>query len=227
MRRFTLITAVVFCSRSWISASEFQTVEVQQEVTLQCSNISAYPTQTDWFRVVNKTKPSCVSSMYRSDSEASFCHGFRNRNFNMSSNVSFVFLQIKRVDLSDAGLYFCGFYINGHTVISNAVELRIQDNETSEQEDCNKTDHESSGTTNLTTIALGALTGLLTLVVVILVLKIWKSQKAAGEQKENNKNMSSDNLNYAALNFQKKAKRSCRPVAQRELEPHVVYAATR
>ncbi|XP_003450401.1 uncharacterized protein LOC100695580 [Oreochromis niloticus] len=229
MRRFTLITAVVFCSRSWISATEFQTVEVQhgEEVTLQCSNISTYPTQTDWFRVVNQTKPSCVSSMYGSDSEASFCHGFRNRNFNMSSNVSFVFLQIKRVDLSDAGLYFCGFYISGHTVISNAVELRIQDNEPREEEDFNKTDHESSGMTNHAIIALGGLTGLLTLVVVILVLKIWKSQKAAGEQKENNKNMTSDNLNYAALNFQKKTKRSCRPVAQRELEPHVVYAATR
>lgn len=103
-------------------------MEVQHgdEVTMQCSNISAYPTQTDWFRVVNKTKPSCVSSMYGSDSEASFCHGFRNRNFTMSSNVSFVFLQIKRVDLSDAGLYFCGLYISGHTVISNAVELRIE-----------------------------------------------------------------------------------------------------
>uniref|UniRef100_A0A3Q4GTT8 Ig-like domain-containing protein n=1 Tax=Neolamprologus brichardi TaxID=32507 RepID=A0A3Q4GTT8_NEOBR len=216
MRRFTLITAVVFCSRSWISASEFQTVEVQDgdEVTLQCSNISAYPTQTDWFRVVNKTKPSCVSSMYGSDSEASFCHGFGNRNFNMSSNVSFVFLQIKRVDLSDAGLYFCGFYISGHTVISNAVELRIQE--------------EPSGTTNLIIIALGGLTGLLTLVVVILVLKIWKSQKGECLTKYPDfQNMTSDNLNYAALNFQKKTKRSCRPVTQREQEPHVVYAATR
>uniref|UniRef100_A0A3Q2WX47 Ig-like domain-containing protein n=1 Tax=Haplochromis burtoni TaxID=8153 RepID=A0A3Q2WX47_HAPBU len=127
MRSFVLITALIFCSLSWISVSgsEFQTVEVQDgdEVTLQCSNISAYPTQTDWFRVVNKTKPSCVSSMYGSDSEASFCHGFRNRNFNMSSNVSFVFLQIKRVDLSDVGLYFCGLYISGHTVISNASSL--------------------------------------------------------------------------------------------------------
>uniref|UniRef100_A0A3P9BG85 Ig-like domain-containing protein n=1 Tax=Maylandia zebra TaxID=106582 RepID=A0A3P9BG85_9CICH len=118
MRSFILITALSLCSLSWISTSEFQTVEVQHgdEVTLQCSNISAYPTQTDWFRVVNKTKPSCVSSMYGSDSEASFCHGFRNRNFNMSSNVSFVFLQIKRVDLSDAGLYFCGLYIKSSLV---------------------------------------------------------------------------------------------------------------
>uniref|UniRef100_A0A3Q4GMG4 Ig-like domain-containing protein n=1 Tax=Neolamprologus brichardi TaxID=32507 RepID=A0A3Q4GMG4_NEOBR len=124
-----LIFSLLFVS-GWIfvSGSEVHTVTVQpgEDVTLQCSNISAYPTQTDWFRVVNKTKPSCVSSMYGSDSEASFCHGFGNRNFNMSSNVSFVFLQIKRVDLSDAGLYFCGFYISGHTVISNAVELRIQ-----------------------------------------------------------------------------------------------------
>lgn len=40
-------------------------------------------------------------------------------------------------------------------------------------------------------------------------------------------NLSLDDLNYAALSFQTKAKRSWRPATQRELEPHVVYAATR
>uniref|UniRef100_A0A3Q4GRQ7 Immunoglobulin domain-containing protein n=1 Tax=Neolamprologus brichardi TaxID=32507 RepID=A0A3Q4GRQ7_NEOBR len=190
MRRFTLITAVVFCSRSWISASEFQTVEVQHrdEVTLQCSNISAYPTQTDWFRVVDKTKPSCVSSMYGSDT--SFCDGFRNGKFNMSSNNTSVFLKITQVALSDVGLYFCGFYVNKHTVISNAVELRIQ----------------------------GKLVGR-TLVFQVSVLPLCKYSVF--------QNVSSDDLNYAALNFQKNVQRNRRPVTQRELEPHVVYAATR
>lgn len=39
--------------------------------------------------------------------------------------------------------------------------------------------------------------------------------------------MNSDDLNYAALSFQTKAKRSRRPATQREPEPNVVYAATR
>lgn len=111
-----------------VSGSGFQTVEVQpgEEVTLQCTNISNHQTQADWFKVINQTKPTCVSSMFESRGSASFCDGFQNGKFIMSSNITFVFLQIKQVNLSDVGLYFCGFYTNKHTVISDAVELRIQ-----------------------------------------------------------------------------------------------------
>ncbi|XP_034712772.1 uncharacterized protein LOC117934845 isoform X4 [Etheostoma cragini] len=195
MRSFTLISALLLCSLSWISvsASESHTVDVQSggDVTLMCSNISKTPTQTEWFRLINRNKPSCVSSMYGSDSEASLCDEFQNR-FEMSSKISTVFLQIKRVDLSDSGLYFCGFYKDGHTVIANATYLKVQ-------------------------------------VVIVLAVKIRKLQTAVIEeqQPERNKDLVSDELNYAALNFQAKPKRSRRPASERELEPHVVYAATR
>ncbi|XP_065326335.1 uncharacterized protein LOC134624080 [Pelmatolapia mariae] len=241
MRSFVLSTALFLSSLSWISASgsEFQTVEVQlgEEVTLKCSNISSHPTQTDWLKIINRTKPSCIAAMYGSQGKASFCDGFRNGKFNMSSNNTSVFLKITQVDLSDVGLYFCGFYVNKHTVISNAVELRIQGGETNEEEDF-KTESkiiESERITDLISIILGSLAGLLTIVIIILVLKIWKLQKvkqwaatkqAPGEQCVGT-NVSSDDLNYAALNFQKKVQRSRRPVTQREPEPHVVYAATR
>ncbi|XP_034713260.1 uncharacterized protein LOC117935233 [Etheostoma cragini] len=129
MRSFTFVTDLLLCSLSWISvsASESHTVEVQSggDVTLMCSNISKTPTQTEWFRSIKRTKPSCVSSMNQSDSKALFCDGFQNR-FEMSSNISTVFLQIKRVELSDSGLWFCGFYMDGHTVISNAIYLKVQ-----------------------------------------------------------------------------------------------------
>ncbi|CAI5672384.1 unnamed protein product [Oreochromis niloticus] len=230
MRSFVFSTALFLSSLSWISVSgsEFQTVEVQlgEEVTLKCSNISSHPTQTDWFKVINRTKPSCIAAMYGSQGKASFCDGFQNGKFNMSSNNTSVFLKITQVDLSDVGLYFCGFYVNKHTVISNAVELRIQGGETNEEEDF-KTEKESGRMTHLISTILGGLAGLLTIVVIILVLKIWKLQKVAEQEPKINKNMSSDDLNYAALNFQKKVQRNRRPVTQREVEPHVVYAATR
>ncbi|XP_053199542.1 uncharacterized protein LOC128383988 [Scomber japonicus] len=218
MKRFTFTTAFLLCSLSWISVSvsESQTVEVQpgKEVTLQCSNSSKSPTLTGWFRVVNRTKASCIASMYGSDSKASLCDGFQNAKFDMTSNMSTVFLKIKQVDSSDSGLYFCGFYIGTNTVIADVTELHIQE--------------ESDGI-NLMSVILGAVTFLLTMIIIILAVKIRKLQTAAkGEpQPERNKNLGSDDLNYAALNFQPKAKRTRRPATEREKELSVVYAATR
>ncbi|XP_050931574.1 uncharacterized protein LOC108881999 isoform X8 [Lates calcarifer] len=231
MGSFILITALFLYSYNWISVSvsETQTVEVQlgQEVTLLCPNISKHPTQTDWFRLVNRTEVSCVSAMYKSDGEASFCDGFQNR-FEMSSNITTVFLKIKRVDFSDSGLYFCGFYINAHTVISNTVHLNVQDGDFDNEVDF-KTEKTPDGITNLMTVVLGALTVFLTIVIIVLAVKIRKLQTAVNEepQTERNKNLGSDDLNYAALSFQSKAKRKRRPPSERELEPNVVYAATR
>uniref|UniRef100_A0A4W6CW77 Ig-like domain-containing protein n=1 Tax=Lates calcarifer TaxID=8187 RepID=A0A4W6CW77_LATCA len=233
MGSFILITALFLYSYNWISVSvsETQTVEVQlgQEVTLLCPNISKHPTQTDWFRLVNRTEVSCVSAMYKSDGEASFCDGFQNR-FEMSSNITTVFLKIKRVDFSDSGLYFCGFYINAHTVISNTVHLNVQDGDFDNEVDFKTESKETpDGITNLMTVVLGALTVFLTIVIIVLAVKIRKLQTAVNEepQTERNKNLGSDDLNYAALSFQSKAKRKRRPPSERELEPNVVYAATR
>uniref|UniRef100_M4AB82 Ig-like domain-containing protein n=1 Tax=Xiphophorus maculatus TaxID=8083 RepID=M4AB82_XIPMA len=100
------------------------TVDVHpgEDITLSCSNISPSPTQTDWFRVVHGTKPSCISSMYGAEGEPSYCDGFHREKFIMSSNKTVFFLQIKQVDLMDSGLYFCGFYVKKHTVIGRATE---------------------------------------------------------------------------------------------------------
>ncbi|KAK2862706.1 hypothetical protein Q5P01_002239 [Channa striata] len=222
MRSF-VISALLLFSYSWISVSgsETHTVEVQcgKEVTLLCSNISKIPTQTDWFRLANGTKPHCISSMYGVDTEASYCDGFQH-GFNMTSNISAVFLKIKRVDLSDSGLYFCGFYIDTHTVISTSIHLNVQ---------VLKEKEEPVGMKNPMTVILGALTVFLTIVIIVLALKIRRLQTAVTEepQPKPNKNLSSDDLNYAALRFQPKPKRNCRPATARDLEPNIVYAATR
>ncbi|XP_076738862.1 uncharacterized protein LOC105941419 isoform X4 [Maylandia zebra] len=203
MRSFVLIKALIFCSLRWIfvSGSEVHTVTVQrgEDVTLQCSNISTSPTHTEWFRVINTTKTSCISSMFGSHGQASFCNGFQNGKFNMSSNVTSVFLKMTEVGLSDVGLYFCGFYMDLHIIISNAVELRFEGGETNDEEF--KTEESER--------------------------MIHPMNIIPDPQPGNIKNKSSDDLNYAAMSIQTKLKRSRRPATHRELESHVVYAATR
>ncbi|XP_029382666.1 uncharacterized protein LOC115059185 isoform X2 [Echeneis naucrates] len=140
MRLFTLITASFLCCIGWISVSESRTVDAQSggDVTLLCSNISQETTQTDWFRLINGTKATCVSSMYRPDGPTSFCKGFEH-GFEMSTNVTMIFLKIKRVNLSDSGFYFCGFYRDQHTVIAETTYLNVQgDSESDELEDSDR-----------------------------------------------------------------------------------------
>uniref|UniRef100_A0A669E816 Uncharacterized LOC109194318 n=1 Tax=Oreochromis niloticus TaxID=8128 RepID=A0A669E816_ORENI len=230
MRSLILITALFQCTISWISVSgsEFQTVEVQsgEEVALQCSNISRSSTHTEWYRVVNRATLSCIASMYGSNGQALFCDGFQNGKFNMTSNNVAVFLQIKPVDLSDAGLYFCGFFLDYHIIISTTVELRIQGGETSEGEDF-KTEENCNRMTQPLSILLAGLTGLLTMVVIILVLKIRKLQTAPQQQPEqSSENVDSVYLNSAALRLHPQTPRSRRPAIETQVEIHVVYAAS-
>ena len=111
---FFLLSAFV---SGWISASvsQYQTVEAQpgEEVTLQCNNISKYDTQTFWSRLVNRTKISCVVVIYRYGGNVTVCDGYEKGKFEMKSNISTVFLNIKKVDSSDSGLYYCGLLMNG------------------------------------------------------------------------------------------------------------------
>ncbi|XP_030285743.1 uncharacterized protein LOC115589154 [Sparus aurata] len=227
------MTSLLLCSLSWISVSgsESHTLEVRtgDEVTLLCSSLATSPTQREWFRVVNRTKPHCISSVYGSDSKVSFCDGFQNGKFEMSSNVSTVSLKIKQVDLSDTGLYFCGFYIKTHTVISTATYLNVQDDSLDDEDSFHTLREERDRMPNIMCLILGGLTVLLTIFIIALAVKIQKLQTALneGEQPGGNKNMGSDDLNYAAVRFQAKPKRNRRPASEREMEPHVVYAATR
>uniref|UniRef100_A0A4W6D5V8 Ig-like domain-containing protein n=1 Tax=Lates calcarifer TaxID=8187 RepID=A0A4W6D5V8_LATCA len=215
---------------TWISVSvsESQTVEVQsgEDITLLCSITSTAPTHTFWSKLYNKTKISCISSMYGSEGKASFCDGFQNGKYEMSSNISTISLKIKQVDVSDSGLYLCGFYMSGHTRLT-VTDLNVQ----------GKIEfnlmiflvEEPDGIAKLTSMILGAVTVFLVMVVIGLAVKYRKRETAHNEEEHSpqKQNPVSDDLNYAALSFQSKAKRKRRPPSERELEPNVVYAATR
>ncbi|XP_068444516.1 uncharacterized protein [Clinocottus analis] len=222
MKNFTFIAALSLCSFGWVcvSGSDGQLVEVQAggEVTLLCSNTSLFDSVALWFRVVDRSNASCISVMLNS-APASYCPGFQNGNYKMRTNISTLFLTIKKVDLSDSGLYICGIYTGSFcytfTVIRLNIEGEPRDDGDSECNACNRT-------FTLASVIPSVLSVLLAVVIVGLVVRNRKLQTAHEEEPhpEQREDLGSDELNYAAVAFRPKAKR-------REPEPHVVYAATR
>uniref|UniRef100_A0A671Y127 Ig-like domain-containing protein n=1 Tax=Sparus aurata TaxID=8175 RepID=A0A671Y127_SPAAU len=180
----------------WISASvsQYQTVEAQpgEEVTLLCNNVSRYDTQTFWSRLVNRTKIN----------EVKVCDQYEKGKFEMKSNISTVFLNIKKVDSSDSGLYYCGFFISG-TPILTPIHLK-----------CDRLAIKTS-------VILGALTVVLVLVIFGLVVENRKLQTGTSS------NLLSDQLEDAALSFYPTPVRSRRPASEREVETRVIYSASR
>ncbi|CAI5672353.1 unnamed protein product [Oreochromis niloticus] len=207
---------VLLCTFSWISvlAFEFHYMEVQpdEEVTLQCSNLSSHHVHLFWFRMTNRPSASRISSMVSPDKNASFSEGFQNGKFNMTSNTSVLFLEIKQVDSSDSGLYFCGEPNSEKLIVYGATNLKVQEGRSQ----------------NPSTMILGSLTVFLLLVIIGLIIKIRKLHTAEddGQNPQHSENVESDAMNYAALSFPHRAKLRS-PVPQRELESNVVYAATR
>uniref|UniRef100_A0A3P8TI34 Ig-like domain-containing protein n=1 Tax=Amphiprion percula TaxID=161767 RepID=A0A3P8TI34_AMPPE len=165
MRNFTLVTVLLLHSLGWIAVSVNEYMEVQpgENVTLMCSNYSSFPTQISWFRAVKKSKVACISHMFEASEPTIFCEGFQNGKFEISSNTSTLFLRIKHVDLSDSGLYFCGFYMQEYHVMHEATNLEVQD--------------VPEGSAKLMSVILGALTLFLTIVNVCLAVKIKKLLK--------------------------------------------------
>uniref|UniRef100_A0AAZ1WX54 Ig-like domain-containing protein n=1 Tax=Oreochromis aureus TaxID=47969 RepID=A0AAZ1WX54_OREAU len=151
---------VLLCTFSWISvlAFEFHSVEVQpdEEVTLQCSNLSSHRVHLFWFRSTNRPKASRISPK----SNATFYEGFQNVKFNMTSNTSVLFLEIKQVDSSDSGLYFCGELKNETFIVYGATNLKVQEGRSQ----------------NPSSMILGSLTVFLLLVIIGLIIKIRKLQ---------------------------------------------------
>uniref|UniRef100_A0A3Q1J859 Immunoglobulin domain-containing protein n=1 Tax=Anabas testudineus TaxID=64144 RepID=A0A3Q1J859_ANATE len=222
MVNFTLMTAMILCSFSWISVSGSHSVTIQpgEDVTLLCPNVSNYDAVSFWFRLINGSQARCISVMITSKTEVEFCGGFQNKKYEISSNITVLFLKIKQVDLSDSGLYFCGFYAHGRPIFS-VKHLNVEGSDEA-QNDMESKQKDEFDTIWLISMILGALTFFLLVVIVGLVVQIGKLQTAHKEEQrlEQLQNPHLEDLNYAAVAFRPKAK-------QRQMEPNVIYSATR
>uniref|UniRef100_A0A669CS70 Ig-like domain-containing protein n=1 Tax=Oreochromis niloticus TaxID=8128 RepID=A0A669CS70_ORENI len=223
-RMMNVITALALSCFCWIavSGSEFQTSEVQagENVTLQCNKIYTYDVQTFWFRLVNGTTVNSIAFMQAYSSNVNYNDGFKNGKFEMTQNTSDVFLKIKQVDVSDSGLYFCGFVSEGRL---NVTVMQLKVGGTDEpQDDMDCISQQAHEVAKLTSVTLGVLSVFLLMVISGLVVQNMKLQTANKEEQnlDQSTNHGSDEVNYAAVTVRPKPKR-------REIEPNVIYASTR
>ncbi|XP_041636023.1 uncharacterized protein LOC121504974 [Cheilinus undulatus] len=219
------VRAVLLCSLSWlsVSASEAQTVEVQsnEDATLMCSNMTIKRNATFWFRLVEGKDIQCVSFKTSPDSEAKLCGGNKVPRYKMWSNASSMSLSISSVKGHDSGMYFCGFYSEGHPVFRlKHLKIRGQDSDEAKKSMDSEPTKECDETPKLVSLILSGLTVFLVMVIVGLVVQHRKLQTAAAEEQNQrvNGNTASEELNYAAVTFQAR---------RREPEPNVIYATTR
>uniref|UniRef100_A0A3B5KMW7 Ig-like domain-containing protein n=1 Tax=Takifugu rubripes TaxID=31033 RepID=A0A3B5KMW7_TAKRU len=211
MTNITLITALISTFMSF-SACTFHTacVEVGDDISLQCTNVSILPLNIFWFKLTDGSNASNVASMSRPNSDVRLYERFQNGKFNLSSNSTTLILTIKGVDFSESGLYFCGYREKRYLEIYSATSLMVKE--------------KSNGGIMVIPLILGALITVLIGVIAGLVVKIWKLQ--IDGTATTNEDMSPDDLNYSSIDFQR-VKRSRRTPPKKEPESHPVYAATR
>ncbi|XP_072315117.1 uncharacterized protein [Eucyclogobius newberryi] len=211
---YLILVALLLASLSWSSWSNKVNIKSGEDAFLSCRNVNDKK-EVFWSRLVNNENYSCIFT-----AKPEPCEGNNNR-FNISYNSSFVTLKIQRVEIADSGFYFCvsNLYGSGQT---NVVQLNVEDY--SSQDDKKST--ECEGHLSLwISISLGVLCILLTMAIVWFALKVKKLQTAQRQELNgSNEDLANDNLNYAAVNFRAKARRTNKALHN---DPNVIYAATR
>ncbi|XP_056115075.1 uncharacterized protein LOC130091289 [Rhinichthys klamathensis goyatoka] len=233
----------IFVKRT--SLTPVKTVNSGTTVSLLCSNILTEPSYIAWFKQINGSLPLCIVTQYVSKKQAdsTYFNGFKKDHMHMSVNKTFSSLKIVNVDVSDSGMFYCGSFLTNYMMFHNKTQLVVV-NETNQfkediaNADCGATEETSRSCHVYYTLTL-ILSGLVLLstvfaIVVLIRMKERNKQKQDNQPHGNNEEMNKqlqkreqdEDLNYAALNLDKKKSR--RPVRKmREVEPNVIYAATR
>nr|XP_029530282.1 uncharacterized protein LOC115138030 isoform X1 [Oncorhynchus nerka] len=201
-----------------------------ENVTLQCINVLKKPGQVGWFKQVNGSEPLCITYMWSSVPTV-HQNGFQGRSRKMFMTNITIFLTITEVEVADSGLYFCGMSDN-YFIFTNATVLKVQGHKDYDKDSTELYGEEEDGTMNLflLVVILGVVTAVILIIILILVLKVRRDANRLNtgpdsqQQLQNDQNQDHDALNYAALNFTSKKKERR---GEKELDPHVVYAATR
>uniref|UniRef100_A0A8C1TUG5 Immunoglobulin V-set domain-containing protein n=1 Tax=Cyprinus carpio TaxID=7962 RepID=A0A8C1TUG5_CYPCA len=178
-------------------------------VTLLCSNILKEPSYIAWFKQTNDSLPLCIATQYVSEKpvDSIYFNGFKENHLEMSVDKTFSSLKTVNVDVSDSGIFYCGYVLTNHMMFHDKTQLVVVNG-------------------NILRFHLMFISFIYSSIIYI-----------QNKQKEGQSTSivclhflycqeQDADLNYAALSLDKKKNR--RPVRRlKEVEPNVVYAATR
>uniref|UniRef100_A0A3P9N1D8 Ig-like domain-containing protein n=1 Tax=Poecilia reticulata TaxID=8081 RepID=A0A3P9N1D8_POERE len=230
---FTPLRTLLMCFIS-VSVCQFHTVSVRpaEDVTLMCSNFSKFFSHVFWFKMNSSPNASRISAMLSAESNVSLSDGFHFSKYNMTSNITNLFLKIKEVNFSDSGLYFCGQYVTAGEApvpaVFTATHLQVE-GKMDFIDFIDAAFYVSDRLLNLPRMILGCVAVFLTVVIVALVVKIRTIQNGQAERTnlQPSENLDPDGLNYEVLHIRPKAKNKRRPADEKNLKDNVLYAATR
>nr|NP_001005578.2 novel immune-type receptor 7b precursor [Danio rerio]CAH68847.1 novel immune-type receptor 7b, allele 2 [Danio rerio] len=222
-------------------AAFMETVYSGTNVSLLCSNILKESSYLAWFKQTDDSLPLCIVTQYvgLNPADSTYLNGFQKTRIEMSVNATFSTLRIISVDVSDSGTFYCGSFIKNHMKFHDQIQLVVVNVTNRSNIEIANTDYGTTEETSchffymLTLISSGFIL-LPTVFAIVVLIKLKKLKKKKKEVKHSkNKKMNKqlqhkeqdEDLNYAALNLDKKSRRPVR--SMRTVEPNVVYAATR
>uniref|UniRef100_A0A672QTS1 Ig-like domain-containing protein n=1 Tax=Sinocyclocheilus grahami TaxID=75366 RepID=A0A672QTS1_SINGR len=219
-----------------VKASQIDNVSAQpgENVTICCQHNSKAGRNIHWFKQTKSSVPIAIVYMMISyelkELHTNYLNGFQQDHLLMSLNTKNTSLRILNVDVSDSGLYFCGWN-SWMMTFGDGTQLEIKErsvtplqNETENtNKDLNKrpisTRDCSENIFYKLTFIFGGIIFILT--IILLTTLMIKIQNRNTQGKGNSEPHSSV---YAALQF---SKHKSRRAARNREDTDVVYSATR
>ncbi|KAF4111478.1 uncharacterized protein LOC131544932 [Onychostoma macrolepis] len=239
-----IISALLICGTGFLTTKASQSTNITahpgDSVTIWCQHTTNTGNNIHWFKQTNSAVPLSIVYMmlpYELEVKATYLNGFQPDRLVMSLNSKSTSLKILNVDISDSGLYFCGWQ-NWVMAFGDGTHLDIKERSVTplqnETEITNKDLKKSPISARdcsenifykLTIIFGGFIVMLIIILLTMLIIKIQNryTQGKDADHHETQHHEEPYSSVYAALQF---SKHKSRRAARNTEDTDVVYSAT-
>uniref|UniRef100_A0A8C1AV06 Uncharacterized protein n=1 Tax=Cyprinus carpio carpio TaxID=630221 RepID=A0A8C1AV06_CYPCA len=243
-----IISVLLICGTGLLTAvkaSQIDNISAQpgENVTIWCQHNSDVGKNIHWFKQTKSSVPIAIVYMMISyqlkELYTNYLNGFQQDHLLMSLDTENTYLRILNVDVSDSGLYFCGWnslimtFGDGTQLDIEERSVTPQQNETENTKikDLNKSQISTRNCSenifyNMTFIFGGIIVILIIILLTTLIIKI-QNRSTQGKDADGHETQHHEEPHssvYAALQF---SKHKSRRAARNTEDTDVVYSATR